>query len=120
MRITIGLSASLLTLASAAAPTRTSAQASANSGAKASEASARAQTRPVSYLSEPSAFVVGKTVYLRSTKTRIGTIEAVDTHHAFPRSFPHQQMSAALIHRKDGPMDWVPLEGITRIYVVGR
>ena len=69
-------------------------------GAKVSEADARAQARPVPYVNEPSVSVVGKTVYLRSTKTRIDTIEAVDAHHAFPRSFPHRRMSAALIHSR--------------------
>lgn len=100
MRITIALSAALLALSVGTANAQT--------------ASARAFT------SEPRAFVVGKTVYLRSTKTRIGTIEAVDGRHAFPRTFPRPQMSAVLIHRKDGPMEWVPVEGITRIYVVGK
>jgi hypothetical protein len=121
MRITIGLSAALLALGSAAAPSRTAlAQASASSGTKVSAADARAQTRPTTYLNEPSAFVVGRTVYLRSTKTRIGTIEAVDSHHAFPRKFPRSRMRAVLIHRKDGPMEWTPIDGITRIYVVGK
>jgi hypothetical protein len=67
-----------------------------------------------------SDFVVGKTVYLRSSKMRIGTILAAEARHSFPRTFPRPQMKAVLIRRKDGPLDWVPVERITRIYVVNR
>jgi len=72
------------------------------------------------YSSAESDFVVGKTVYLRSSKLRIGTIRAVDPNHSFPRTFPRPRMKAVLIRRKDGPRDWVPVERITRIYVVNR
>jgi hypothetical protein len=67
-----------------------------------------------------SDFVVGKTVYLRSSKMRIGTIQAADARHSFPRTFPRPRMKAVLIRRKDGPLEWVPVERITRIYVVNR
>jgi hypothetical protein len=77
-------------------------------------------TGPVTYSSNVSDFVVGKTVYLRSTKTRLGSIISVDTRHRFPRSFARPQMMAVLILRKDGPREWVPIEGITRIYVVDK
>jgi hypothetical protein len=72
------------------------------------------------YSSAESDFAVGKTVYLRSSKTRIGTILAVDPNHSFPRTFPRPRMKAVLIRRKDGPSDWVPVERITRIYVVNK
>jgi hypothetical protein len=74
----------------------------------------------VTYLSSESAFVAGKTVYLRSTKTRIGTIEKVDESHAFPPTFPKSPARAVLIRRKDRSKSWVPVEGITKIYVVGK
>lgn len=71
------------------------------------------------YSSHESDFVVGKRVHLRSTRTFIGTIMAVDESHDFPpKRFPRAKMKAVLIERRDGPMGWVPLEGITRIYVV--
>jgi hypothetical protein len=67
-----------------------------------------------------SDFVVGKTVYLRSSKMRYGTILKTDAHHGFPRTFPRPQMKAVLIQRKDGPYEWTPVERITRIYVVNK
>ena len=72
------------------------------------------------YSSAESDFVVGKTVYLRSSKLRIGTILKTDARHSFPRSFPRPQMKAVLIQRKDGPYEWTPVERITRIYVVNK
>ena len=72
------------------------------------------------YSSAESDFVVGKTVYLRSSKMRIGTILKTDSRHSFPRSFPRPQMKAVLIQRKDGPYEWTPVERITRIYVVNK
>ena len=72
------------------------------------------------YSSVESDFVVGKTVYLRSSKMRYGAILAVDPNHSFPASFPRSHMKAVLIQRKDGPREWTPLERITRIYVVNR
>ena len=80
-----------------------------------------AQSRTVAgaYSSDSTAFVTGKHVYLRSTKTLIGTITAVDERHSFPADrFPRGRMKAVLIERRDGPRDWVPVERITRIYVV--
>ncbi len=71
------------------------------------------------FSSDSTAFVPGKHVYLRSTKTLIGTITAVDERHSFPADrFPRARMKAVLIERRDGPRDWVPVERITRIYVV--
>jgi hypothetical protein len=73
------------------------------------------------YSSDSTAFVVGKSVHLRSTKTFIGVIRAVDANHSFPPSrFARAKMKAVLIQRRDGPMDWVPVERITRVYVVAR
>ena len=72
------------------------------------------------YSSAESDFVVGKTVYLRSSKMRYGTILKTDARHSFPRSFPRPQMKAVLIHRKDGPYEWTPVERIARIYVVNK
>ena len=67
-----------------------------------------------------SDFVVGKTVFLRSSKMRLGTILAVDANHRFPRSFGKTQMKAVLIRRKDGPYEWAPVERVVRIYVVNK
>ena len=64
-------------------------------------------------------FTVGKTVYLRSSKTRIGVIRATDPNHAYPpQFFPAGRMKAVLIQHTDGPFDWVPVERVLRIYVV--
>lgn len=63
-------------------------------------------------------FTVGKSVYLRSSKTLIGTIVATDPHHAFPPSFKQAWAKAVRIKRKDGPLDWMPIDGARRIYVV--
>jgi len=78
------------------------------------------QTPSIHFSSAESDFVVGKTVYLRSSKMRIGTILKVDANHSFPRTFPRPKMKAVLIRRKDGPYEWTPVERITRIYVVNK
>jgi hypothetical protein len=66
-------------------------------------------------------FTVGKTVYLRSSKTRIGVIRATDPNHEFPPRFvPAGRMKAVLIHHTDGPFSWVPVERAVRIYVVNK
>ena len=66
-------------------------------------------------------FTVGKTIYLRSSKTRIGVIRATDSHHAFPpQFFPAPYMKAVLIRHTDGPFDWIPVERALRIYVVNK
>jgi hypothetical protein len=66
-------------------------------------------------------FTVGKTIYLRSSKTRIGVIQATDSSHAFPpKFFPAARMKAVLIRHADGPFDWVPVERAVRIYVVNK
>jgi len=71
------------------------------------------------YSSDSTAFVVGKQVHLRSSRTFIGTIKAVDERHDFRAGrFPRPEMKAVLIERRDGPLEWVPVERITRIYVV--
>lgn len=88
-------------------------------GALAVTASAAA-AQTITYLTSESAFVAGRTVYLRSTKTVIGTIEKVDESHAFPPTFPKSPAKAVLIRRKDRSKSWVPVEGITKIYVVGK
>ena len=67
-----------------------------------------------------SDFVVGKTVFLRSSKMRYGSILAVDANHHFPRGFGKTRMKAVLIRRKDGPYEWTPVERIVRIYVVNK
>ena len=82
---------------------------------------AQSQRAPsVVYSSAESDFVVGKTVYLKSSKMRIGTILKTDDNHKFPRAFPRPRMKAVLIRRKDGPYEWTPVERITRIYVVNK
>lgn len=75
--------------------------------------------RDVRYSSSEADFVIGKQVHLRSTNTYIGRITAVDDDHGFPPDrFPRARMKAVRIERRDGPVDWVPVERITRIYVV--
>jgi hypothetical protein len=88
--------------------------------------------RPVQFASQPSAqhagrngyssdereFTRGRTVYLRSTKTRIGRILATDEAHDFPPTFRKTRAKAVLIKRVDGPLEWTPVDGISRIYVV--
>ena len=70
------------------------------------------------YSGRESDFVVGKRIYLRSSKTFIGTIIDVDERHHFPpERFPRAEMKAVLVVRRDGPHDWVPVEGLTKIYV---
>lgn len=75
--------------------------------------------RAAGYSSDSTGFVVGKRVYLRSTRTYIGTIVDTDERHDFRSArFPRPWMKAVLIERRDGPHEWLPVEGITRIYVV--
>lgn len=63
-------------------------------------------------------FIVGRRVYLRSTKTFIGTIIDADANKRFPSDrFPRARMKAVLIKRFDGPLGWIPMESVTRIYV---
>lgn len=108
------LAASILTLASASWAGAQQPRAGA-----ASPTHAAAGTADAGYSSRESDFVVGKRVHLRSTKTFIGRIIGEDASHAFPPDrFPRASMKAVLIERRDGPRDWVPVEGITRIYVV--
>ena len=107
------LAASLLTFVLTAPPTARAQQAGT------SAAAATVSPKNDGYSSHESDFVVGKRVHLRSTKTFIGTIMAVDESHDFPPSrFARAKMKAVLIERRDGPRGWVPVEGITRIYVV--
>ena len=70
------------------------------------------------YSSREKDFRVGKHVYLRSSKTVIGRIIAIDPMHPFPPSFGRTRSKALLIRRKDGPLDWMPIDGVLRIYVV--
>ncbi len=72
------------------------------------------------YSSREKDFRVGKSVYLRSSKTLIGTIIAIDPIHSFPPSFGRTRAKGLLIKRKDGPLDWMPIDGVLRIYVVAR
>lgn len=71
-----------------------------------------------SYSNREKDFTVGKRVYLRSSKTLIGRIVAIDPIHPFPPSFRRTRAKALLIRRKDGPLDWMPIDGALRIYVV--
>lgn len=63
-------------------------------------------------------FTVGKSVYLRSSKTLTGKIIAIDPDHSFPPSFGRTRAKGILIRRTDGPLDWIPIDGVFRIYVV--
>ena len=100
--------------------TRAEAQSSTLASSPHTPSNASRAPLPGGYSEREADFVVGKAVYLRSTRTAIGTIESSDESHAFPRSFPHSPAKAVLIRRKDGPRDWIPVAGITRVYVVGR
>ena len=110
----------LLASLAIAVATRADAQSPAAVATPHATSSARAVRAPAGYSEREADFVVGKAVYLRSTKTRVGTIESADESHAFPRSFPHSPAKAVLIRRTDGPRSWVPVAGITRVYVVDR
>jgi hypothetical protein len=70
------------------------------------------------YSSDEREFTRGRSVYLRSTKTRIGQILATDDAHEFPPTFRKTVAKAVLIRRVDGPLEWTPVEGLSRIYVV--
>lgn len=70
------------------------------------------------YSSDARDFTVGRSVYLRSTKTRIARILATDDDHAFPPAFGKTHAKAVLIRHTDGPLDWMPVEFLTRVYVV--
>jgi hypothetical protein len=70
------------------------------------------------YSSDERDFAVGRTVYLRSTKTKIGRIVAADDDHEFPATFRKRHARAVLLRHVDGPMDWLPVEGLSRVYVV--
>ena len=98
---------------------RVSAQAKPSAGSKAAAIAKPAQADSL-YSGLERDFTVGRTVYLRSSKTRIGVIQATDSSHAFPKSFPAAHMKAVLIRRSDGPLDWVPVEQAARIYVVNK
>jgi len=70
------------------------------------------------YSSDERDFTVGRAVFLRSTKTRIGRILAVDSGHEFPPKFGKTPARAVLIRHVDGPLDWMPVESLPRVYVV--
>jgi hypothetical protein len=70
------------------------------------------------FSSDERDFTAGRSVYLRSTKTRIGRILATDDDHAFPPTFRQAHARAVLIRHNDGPLDWLPVEALTRVYVV--
>lgn len=107
--------AALAVVVMAGAAVGASAQGGPASGFRSGSATSDSQ-----YSVAESDFVVGKTVFVRSSKMRYGTIIAIDANHHFPKSFHKTQMKAVLIHRKDGPREWVPVERITRIYVVNK
>ena len=110
------------TLALACFALATPARAHASSGAGGHPAARRDAdaAQAAGYLSKESDFVVGKTVYLRSTKRLVGRIEKVDESHSFAPTFPKSPAKAVMIRRKDRSRSWVPVEGITRIYVVNK
>lgn len=70
------------------------------------------------YSGDEHDFTVGRTVYLRSAKSKIGRIIAVDEDHEFPATFRTRHGRAVLLRHVDGPMDWLPVEGLSRVYVV--
>jgi hypothetical protein len=88
-------------------------------GAQRAATATTAAAKADSYSADSTSFVVGKRVYLRSTRTYIGTIIDANEQHDFRAGrFRRPWMKAVLIERRDGPNEWVPVEGITRIYVV--
>lgn len=115
---TLLLTTSLIVLG-CASPLRAAAAQSAPTDAQHRAAALPGQARVIP-TSAPSEFVVGKTVYLRSTGTRIGVIEKSDAAHNFPSWMSRRPLRAVLIHRKDGPMEWVAVDRVTRIYVVDK
>jgi hypothetical protein len=70
------------------------------------------------FSSDARDFTVGRSVYLRSTRTRIGLIVAADDDHIFPPTFRRSHGQAVLIRHTDGPLDWLPVESLNRVYVV--
>ena len=54
------------------------------------------------YSGDERDFTVGRTVYLRSTKTKIGRILAVDNDHEFPASFKKRHATRGA----DAPCGW--------------
>lgn len=70
------------------------------------------------YSSDERDFTVGRSLYLRSTKTHIGQILATDDDHTFPPTFRTTRAKAVLLRHADGPLDWQPVEFLTRVYVV--
>jgi hypothetical protein len=70
------------------------------------------------YSSDERDFTLGRSVYLRSTKTRIGRILATDSDHEFPPAFGKTHARAVLLRHVDGPLDWLPVESLPRVYVV--
>lgn len=90
-------------------------QVAANTAEPSPHASARADS---SFSSVEKDFTVGKKVYLRSSKTHIGSIIAIDPNHSFPPSFGRTRAKGVLIRRNDGPLDWIPINSALRIYVV--
>jgi hypothetical protein len=117
MRVMIG---GALALAGSTWATSAQGQTSTTKGGSYVVSRAPSTTQSAAYLGKESDFVVGKKVYLRSTKTFIGTIEKADESHSFPPSFPKTPAKAIMIRRKDRSRNWLPVEGITRIYVVNK
>ena len=70
------------------------------------------------YSSDERDFTVGRSVYLRSTRTHIGRIVAADGDHEFPPTFKTTHARAVLVRSVDGAYNWLPVEGLSRIYVV--
>jgi hypothetical protein len=70
------------------------------------------------FSSDERDFTAGRSVYLRSTKTHIGRILATDEDHVFPSTFRKTHAKGVLIRHKGGPLDWQPVELLTRVYVV--
>ncbi len=77
-----------------------------------------AHTRRDGYSNDERDFTVGRTVYLRSARTKIGRIIAVDQDHQFPAGFRTRRGRAVLLRHVDGPVDWLPVAGLSRVYVV--
>lgn len=70
------------------------------------------------YSSDERDFTVGRTVYLRWARTKVGRIIAADENHRFPSGFRTRRGRAVLLRHVDGPTDWLPVDGLSRVYVV--
>jgi len=108
-----------LLLAALLAPAAARAQAKPTRVASAAPAAPRpaAPSAPAVRPADSTSFTVGKRLYLRSNGTFIGTIIDAEEQHDFRGGrFPRPWMRGVLVVRRDGPYEWMPVEGLSRLY----